>query len=137
MLCLCNCCRNSTIERLSKGKVVTLQDPILFITTESRHRQKDWYIGADIGADIDSNISQRWKKCFVLLYISKNFKKHKKVCNICCYMLDNELESGPTPIVYIFWTENQKFRVFRNVYLQNARNLMELRTTESSVRLLY
>ena len=52
-------------------------------------------------------------------------------------MLDNELESGPTPIVYIFWTENKKFRVFRNVYLQNARNLMELRTTESSVRLLY
>ena len=28
MLCLCYCCRDPFIEHLSKGKVVTLQDPI-------------------------------------------------------------------------------------------------------------
>ena len=28
VFCLCYCCRDPTIERLSKGKVVTLQDPI-------------------------------------------------------------------------------------------------------------
>ena len=50
-------------------------------------------------------------------------------------MLDNERESGATHIVYIVWTENQNFRVFTNVYLQSARNLMELRTTKNSVRL--
>ena len=75
-----------------------------------------------IGADIYSNIYQRCKKCCVLLYISKNFKKHQKVCNICCDMLDNERESGA---IHFVWTENQKFRVFTNVYLQSARNLME------------
>ena len=45
-----------------------------------------------IGVNVDSNISQRCKKCSVLLYISKNFKKHQKICNICCDMLDNERE---------------------------------------------
>ena len=61
------------------------------------------------GADVDSEISQKCKKCCVLLYINKNFKKNKKIWDICCDMLDDVRETGA---IHIAWTENQKFRVF-------------------------
>ena len=33
-----------------------------------------------IGAEVNSDISQRCKECQVLLYITKAFKKHEKIC---------------------------------------------------------
>ena len=59
-----------------------------------------------IAAEVNSDISQRYKKCQVLLYIIKAFKKHEKICNICYDLLNNKRESGSIQIV---WTENQKF----------------------------
>ena len=59
-----------------------------------------------IGADVNSNISQRCKQCRVLLYINKAFKKDGKICNICYDLLNDERESGS---IQIAWTENQKF----------------------------
>ena len=52
-----------------------------------------------IGSEIDSDISQRWKKCWVLLYIDKAFKKDEKICNICYDLLSHECESGYIQIV--------------------------------------
>ena len=59
-----------------------------------------------IGSKVASKISQRCKKCLVLLYINKAFKKDKQICNTCYYILRSEHESGSMQIV---WTENQKF----------------------------
>ena len=39
-----------------------------------------------IDANINPKISQRCKKCWVLFYIDKNFKKHKSICEICYNM---------------------------------------------------
>ena len=75
-----------------------------------------------IAAEVNSDISQRCKKCQVLLYIIKTFKKHEKIYNICYDLLNNKRESGSIQIV---WTENQKFWVFTNVYPPCAIELME------------
>lgn len=82
-----------------------------------------------IGSDIESKISERCEKCNVLLYLTKNFKKDKKMCDICYDMLDNEQESGS---VHIVWTENQKFRVFRNIYIEYAKKINVKKTAKSS-----
>ena len=47
-----------------------------------------------IGAEVNSDISQRCKQCWVLLYINKSFKKDQKKCNICYDLLNDERESG-------------------------------------------
>ena len=74
------------------------------------------------GSEVDSDISQRCKKCWVLLYIKKLSKKTKKICSICYDLLSSERESGSNQIV---WIENQKFWVFTNAYPSCARTLME------------
>ena len=74
-----------------------------------------------IGSKVASKISQRCKKCLVLLYINKAFKKDKQICNTCYYILRSEHESGSMQIV---WTENQKFWVFTNLFPSCARRLM-------------
>ena len=43
-----------------------------------------------IDTNINPKISQRCKKCWVLFYIDKNFKKHTSICHICYNMLDDE-----------------------------------------------
>ena len=75
-----------------------------------------------IGAEVNSDISQRCKQCWVLLYINKVFKKDKKISNICYDLLNDECESGSIQIV---WNENKKFLVFTNVYPPCARKLIE------------
>ena len=85
-----------------------------------------------IGADVNSNISQRCKQCWVLLYINKAFKKDGKICNICYDLLNDERESGS---IQIAWTENQKFWVFTNVYPPCARKLIEKKIAYNNIRL--
>ena len=137
---LCKCCEHILIDRLSRGHIVKLQDPVsnkrakilrkkfnLFVYEQSvgdlpckkmpkyfvQYHRVSVSEGIDtetdmlfIGAEVNSDISQRCKKCQVLLYINKAFKKDKKICNICYDLLNDEHESGSIQIV---WTENLKF----------------------------
>ena len=66
-----------------------------------------------IGGDVDSEISKKCCKCCVLFYIKRNLNKDKKICDICYDILADDHESGQ---IYIVWTDNQKFRVFTNLY---------------------
>ena len=59
----------------------------------------------DIDTNINSKIFQRRKKCWVLFYIDRKFKKHMSICDICYDILDDERESGTK---HIIWTENKK-----------------------------
>ena len=45
--------------------------------------------------------------------LSKKFNKDEKICDICFDILADARESGQ---LYIVWTDNQKFRVFTNLY---------------------
>ena len=66
---------------------------------------------------IKSETSKRCKHCHMLFYINKNFKKRDRICDICYDMLDDNRDSGGLLIV---WTENQKFRIFTNIYQYSA-----------------
>ena len=73
--------------------------------------------------DIKSETSKTCKHCRILFYIKKNFKKHDSICDICYDMLDDDRDSGG---LHIVWTENQKFRIFTNIYQYSAQRLMQI-----------
>ena len=76
-----------------------------------------------MGADIKSETSKRCKHCRILFYINKNFKKHDSICDICYDMLDDGRDSSG---LHIVWTENQKFRIFTDIYRYSVQRLMQI-----------
>ena len=66
---------------------------------------------------------QKGVNIVVYYSINKNFKKHDSICDICYNMLDDDRDSGG---LHIAWTENQKFRIFTNIYQYLAQRLMQI-----------
>ena len=85
-----------------------------------------------IGAEVNSDISQRCKQCWVLLYINKSFKKDQKKCNICYDLLNDERESGSIQIVQ---TWKSKILHFYKCLSTLCKKINWKRTAYNSIRL--
>ena len=62
----------------------------------------------------DKEIYQRCRYCCCVIEIKKAFKEDKDTCNMCVRLLQNRDEINCK--IYIIWSSNQKYRVFRNPY---------------------
>ena len=77
-----------------------------------------------IDTNINPKVSQRCRKCWVLLYIDQNFKKHMSICDICYNTLDDERESGA---IHIVWTENKNLESsLTNIIILPQKNSQQL-----------
>ena len=59
-------------------------------------------------------IYQKCKYCHCVIKIKKGFKENVFICNVCFKPLQYHDKSNPQ--IHIIWTENQKCRVFTNLY---------------------
>ena len=59
-------------------------------------------------------IYQKCKYCHSVIEIKNDFKENAFICNVCFKLLQNHDKSNPE--IHIMWTENQKYRVFTNLY---------------------
>ena len=62
----------------------------------------------------DKEIYRKCKYCHCVIKIKKGFKENPFIGNICFKVIQNDNKINPQ--IYIIWTENQKYRVFTNVY---------------------
>ena len=62
----------------------------------------------------DKEIYQKCKYCHCVIEIKKSFKENVFICNVCFKLLQYHDKSNPQ--IHIVWTENQKYRVFFNLY---------------------
>ena len=69
------------------------------------------------GSDIESKISQRCKKCNVLLYLTKNFKKDKKsvISAMICLTMNKNLA------LYIFYGLKTKNLGYSETFILNMQ----------------
>ena len=69
----------------------------------------------------DKKIYQKYKYCHCVIQIKKGFKENAFICNVCFKLLQYHDKSNPQ--IHIIWTENQKYRVFTNLYWSFLDNL--------------
>ena len=62
----------------------------------------------------DKKIYQKYKYCHCVIQIKKGFKETAFICNVRFKLLQYHDKSNPQ--IHIIWTENQKYRVFTNLY---------------------
>ena len=62
----------------------------------------------------DKEMYQRCRYCCCVIEIKKAFKEDKDTCNMCVKLLQNRDEINCK--IYIIWSNNQKYRVFTNLY---------------------
>ena len=59
--------------------------------------------------------------CCCVIEIKKAFKEDKDTCNICVKLLQNHDEINSK--IHTIWSDNQKYRVFTNLYQSFLDNL--------------
>ena len=62
----------------------------------------------------DKEMYQRFRYCCCVIEMKKAFKEDKDTCNLCVKLLQNRDEINCK--IYIIWSNNQKYRVFTNLY---------------------
>ena len=69
----------------------------------------------------NKEIDQNSKYCHCVIEIKKGVKENPFICNVCFKLIQNNDKSNPQ--IHIIWTENQKYRVFTNLYWSFLDNL--------------
>ena len=62
----------------------------------------------------DKEIYQKCEYCHCVIEIKKGFKENAFLCNLCFKLLQYHDKNNPQ--IHTIWTENEKYRVFINLY---------------------
>ena len=65
----------------------------------------------------NKDLYQECRFCCCVFKIEKAFKEDEYICNQCFKLLQMEdIKETISPKIYVFWNENQKYRIYTNIY---------------------
>ena len=70
----------------------------------------------------DKDITKRCSRCRQYFFIIKIFKLNDNICHECEELL--EKDDRISPMIWITWKYNAKYRVLSNLYLQYVQTIM-------------
>ena len=80
----------------------------------------------------DKDLYQICRFCYRVFEIEKAFKESKDICKQCFKLLKMEdIKDKISPKIYVFWNDNQEYRICTNIYLPLQIQSLEKKILET------